>query len=134
MSAEYADHTPSDDVLHQAKAKLRHQFGIHALLKHSISRLLPHPTPPSVSIAEESGLGQSIVALDSDRLTIQIYAGPSAPRSPSATRAATGDSNASSQVPTVEALLYSVARFSKKLVCSTALSISSSQGSGFFET
>src|SRR5271165_6019070 len=42
-----------------------------------------------------------------------------------------GSSNASSQVPTVAALLYSVARFSKKLVCSTAFSISSSQVSGF---
>lgn len=41
-------------------------------------------------------------------------------------------SNASSQVPIVEALLYSVARFSKKFACSTAFSISSSQGSGFF--
>ena len=39
---------------------------------------------------------------------------------------------ASSQVPAVLALEYSVARFSKKLVCSTAFSISSSQGSGFF--
>src|SRR5690606_33442157 len=39
---------------------------------------------------------------------------------------------ASSQVPCVEALEYSVARFSKKLVCSTPLSMASSQGSGFF--
>ena len=36
--------------------------------------------------------------------------------------------------PVVEALLYSVARFSKKLACSTAFSISSSQGSGFRAT
>ena len=40
--------------------------------------------------------------------------------------------HASSQVPEVLAREYSVARFSKKLVCSTAFSISSSQGSGFF--
>src|ERR671913_2081946 len=39
---------------------------------------------------------------------------------------------ASSQLPVVLAREYSVARFSKKLVCSTAFSISSSQGSGFF--
>ena len=39
---------------------------------------------------------------------------------------------ASSQVPEVLAFEYSVARFSKKLVCSIAFSISSSQGSGFF--
>ena len=43
-----------------------------------------------------------------------------------------GSSNASSHDPVVEALLYSVARFSKKLACSTAFNISSSQGSGFF--
>ena len=42
--------------------------------------------------------------------------------------------NASSHVPVVEALLYSVARFSKKLACSTAFSISSSQGSGLLAT
>lgn len=40
--------------------------------------------------------------------------------------------NASSQLPRVEALEYSVARFSKKLVCSMALSIWSIHGSGFF--
>ena len=39
-------------------------------------------------------------------------------------------SNASSHVPRVAALEYSVARFSKKLACSTALSMVSSQGSG----
>ena len=39
-------------------------------------------------------------------------------------------SNASSQVPCVAAREYSVARFSKKLACSTALSMVSSQGSG----
>ena len=39
---------------------------------------------------------------------------------------------ASSQLPVVLAREYSVERFSKKLVCSTAFSISSSQGSGFF--
>ena len=37
---------------------------------------------------------------------------------------------ASSQVPCVAAREYSVARFSKKLACSTALSMVSSQGSG----
>ncbi len=42
--------------------------------------------------------------------------------------------NASSHVPVVEALLDSVARFSKKLVCSTAFSMSSSHGSGFLAT
>ncbi len=42
--------------------------------------------------------------------------------------------NASSQVPVVEARLYSVARFSKKLACSTAFSMSSSQGSGLRST
>lgn len=41
-------------------------------------------------------------------------------------------SKASSQVPRVAAFEYSVARFSKKLVCSTAFSMLSSQGSGFF--
>src|ERR1700741_3986246 len=46
----------------------------------------------------------------------------------------TTSANASSQVPVVDALLYSVARFSKKLACSTAFSISSSQGSGFDAT
>ena len=40
-------------------------------------------------------------------------------------------SNASSHVPRVAALEYSVARFSKKLVCSTPLRMASSQGSGF---
>ena len=40
--------------------------------------------------------------------------------------------HASSHVPSVEAREYSVERFSKKFVCSTAISISSSQGSGFF--
>ena len=39
--------------------------------------------------------------------------------------------NASSQVPRVEAFEYSVARFSKKLVCSMAFSIWSIHGSGF---
>jgi hypothetical protein len=39
--------------------------------------------------------------------------------------------NASSHVPRVAALEYSVERFSKKLVCSMALSIWSIQGSGF---
>ena len=39
--------------------------------------------------------------------------------------------NASSHVPRVEALEYSVARFSKKLVCSMAFSIWSIHGSGF---
>src|SRR5471032_1824650 len=38
---------------------------------------------------------------------------------------------ASSHEPRVEALEYSVARFSKKLVCSIALSIWSIHGSGF---
>ena len=41
-------------------------------------------------------------------------------------------SKASSQLPCVAALEYSVARFSKKLACSTPLSISSIQGRGFF--
>jgi len=41
-------------------------------------------------------------------------------------------SNASSHVPRVAALEYSVARFSKKLVCSTPFRMASSQGSGFF--
>ncbi len=43
----------------------------------------------------------------------------------------TSASKASSHEPEVEAREYSVERFSKKLACSTALSISSSQGSGF---
>ncbi len=43
----------------------------------------------------------------------------------------TPSAKASSQVPAVEALEYSVARPSKKFMCSTALRISSSQGSGF---
>lgn len=41
---------------------------------------------------------------------------------------------ASSHVPLVAALLYSVARFSKKFACSTAFSMSSSQGSGLRAT
>ena len=41
---------------------------------------------------------------------------------------------ASSQVPLVEARLYSVERFSKKFACSTAFSRSSSQGSGLLST
>ena len=41
---------------------------------------------------------------------------------------------ASSQVPCVEALEYSVARFSKKFVCSIPLSISSIQGNGLRPT
>jgi len=40
-------------------------------------------------------------------------------------------SKASSQLPFVAAFEYSVARFSKKFVCSTPFRISSSQGSGF---
>src|SRR4051812_43513164 len=44
----------------------------------------------------------------------------------------TSSSKASSQDPCVEALEYSVARFSKKLVCSAPFSIASIQGSGFF--
>lgn len=43
-------------------------------------------------------------------------------------------SNASSQVPLVEAREYSVARFSKKFVCSTAFNRLSSQGNGFSST
>ena len=42
--------------------------------------------------------------------------------------------NASSHEPVVDARLYSVARFSKKLVCSTAFSMSSSQGNGLRST
>jgi Zn-dependent protease with chaperone function len=45
---------------------------------------------------------------------------------------ATPYSNASSQVPRVAAREYSVARFSKKLVCSTPFRMASSQVSGFF--
>ena len=44
------------------------------------------------------------------------------------------DQNTSPQSPLVAALLYSVARFSKKLVCSGALSISSIQGIGLVLT
>src|ERR1035437_6893814 len=50
---------------------------------------------------------------------------------PGGADSARSSANGSSHDPILDALLYSVARFSKKLECSTAFSISSSHGSGF---